>query len=347
MSQHPTDLRKQTGEAITRRELVRIFGAAALGSVAASAAAHRLRSIDDPVGPTPKDAAETAVARFYQSLRDDQKKLICFPWDDPKRSMVQNNWQIVKPRIDDLDSEQQALCTEVMKGLCSEDGFERFMRQMERDYGGFEQYHVAVFGEPGTGKPFEWVLSGRHDTLRADGNSIEGLAFGGPIFYGHDATGSGNDDAKHTDNVWWYQGEQANKIFKSLDDKQQAQALLQTGDPDSPKSIVLKGQGTIPGLRVGTLDDQQKQMVQKLIDDMLTPFRACDADEVRACLAVSGGLNPLHLTYFKEGDIGNDGVWDIWKLEGPAFAWYFRGSPHVHTWLHVARSAEKQTLPAT
>src|SRR5271157_5231930 len=41
----------------------------------------------------------------------------------------------------------------------------------------------------------------------------------------------------------------------------------------------------------------------------------------------------------KEGDIGNDGVWDIWKLEGPAFSWYFRGSPHVHTWLNVARRA--------
>ena len=41
----------------------------------------------------------------------------------------------------------------------------------------------------------------------------------------------------------------------------------------------------------------------------------------------------------KNGDIGNDGVWDIWKLEGPAFSWYFRGSPHVHTWLNIARRA--------
>ena len=52
-----------------------------------------------------------------------------------------------------------------MKNLCSEDGYERFMKQMDDDAGGFEAYHVAVFGEPGTDKPFEWVLSGRHDTL--------------------------------------------------------------------------------------------------------------------------------------------------------------------------------------
>ena len=103
------------------------------------------------------------------------------------------------------------------------------MKQMEDDAGGFDAYHVAVFGEPGTDKPFEWVLTGRHDTLRADGNSVEGAAFGGPIFYGHAADGHFNEDAKHTNNVWWYQGEQANKIFQTLDDKQKAQALVDQG----------------------------------------------------------------------------------------------------------------------
>ena len=129
-----------------------------------------------------------------------------------------------------------------MKNLCSEDGYERFMKQMDDDAGGFEAYHVAVFGEPGTDKPFEWVLTGRHDTLRADGNSVEGAAFGGPIFYGHAADGHDNEDAKHTNNVWWYQGEQANKIFQTLDDKQQAQALVAKAEADDPKTIKLKGE---------------------------------------------------------------------------------------------------------
>ncbi len=63
------------------------------------------------------------------------------------------------------------------------------------------------------------------------------------------------------------------------------------------------------------------------------------AAEVRQCLAASGGVDKLRITFFKEGDIDDDGVWDIWKLEGPAFSWYFRGSPHVHAWLNVARPA--------
>ncbi len=80
-------------------------------------------------------------------------------------------------------------------------------------------------------------------------------------------------------------------------------------------------------------------MVRDLLEMMLRPFRAVDAAEVHECLDLNGGVDKLRLTFFKEGDIGNDGVWDIWKLEGPAFSWYFRGSPHVHTWLNVARKA--------
>jgi hypothetical protein len=324
---------------VTRREFVKAMGTAAAvplvgGSVAARAADQ------GKAGPTPKAAAETAVARFFATLTAEQKKLICFPFDHPLRSRVGNNWAIVKPTIGDMSTEQRALCQEIFKNLCSEEGYERFKRQMTDDYGGFESYHVAVFGEPATDQPFEWVLTGRHDTLRADGNSVEGAAFGGPIFYGHAADGHFNEDPRHTNNVWWFQAEQANKIFATLDDKQKAQALVARKEEDDARSIKLKGDALAAhGLAVAGLDDSQKAMVQKLLKDMLMPFRAFDAEEVRECLAEAGGADKLRLTYFKEGDVGEDGVWDVWKLEGPAFSWYFHGSPHVHTWLNVARKA--------
>ena len=34
--------------------------------------------------------------------------------------------------------------------------------------------------------------------------------------------------------------------------------------------------------------------------------------------------------------MGDDQVWDCWRLEGPSFVWYFRGTPHVHVWVNVA-----------
>ena len=281
--------------ALLRRDLLRTLGAGVLaGSVpligrSATAAAGQTK-----VGPSPSELAETAVVRFHASLSKAQREQICFPFDHPLRSVVKNNWEIVKPSISDLNQEQQALCHEIMKCLCSEDGLECFTKQMQDDAGGFDAYHVAVFGEPGTDKPFEWVLTGRHDTLCADGNSLEGAAFGGPIFYGHAADGHFNEDAKHTNNVWWYQGEQANKIFQTLDDKQKAQALIAQAEEDDARTIKLKG-AKLParGMAVADLDSQQKDMVRQLLEMMLRPFRACDAAEVRECLDAAGGADKL------------------------------------------------------
>ena len=60
-----------------------------------------------------------------------------------------------------------------------------------------------------------------------------------------------------------------------------------------------------------------------------------------------GGFDHLHMAFFNgkdpEGhsyDIGDDGVWDVWQLEGPNMVWYFRGEPHVHTWVHVREPAK-------
>jgi hypothetical protein len=329
---------QECGTSLSRRDFVKAVGTSALAASLPLAAPRP--SLAAPAGPTPSSAAETAVARFYKTLKDDQRKLICFPFDHPLRSQVRNNWAIVKPTIGSLSSEQQELCREIFKNLCSEEGYDRFTRQMDDDYGGFDAYHVAVFGEPGTDKPFEWVLTGRHDTLRADGNSVDGAAFGGPIFYGHAADGHFNEDPKHTNNVWWYQGQQANKIFATLDDKQRAQALVSKAEADDARSVKLRGDNLgETGLAVAGLDSQQKAMVQQLLKDLVLPFRATDAEEIQECLRDAGGADKLRLTYFEEGDIGKDKVWDIWKLEGPAFSWYFHGSPHVHTWLNVARKA--------
>lgn len=323
---------------LNRRQFVRAVGASA---AVATGLVPGVLADQAAVGPKRTDSAETAVGRLFKSLKDSQRKELCFAFDHPLRTRIGNNWAITKPKIEDLTTEQQALCREIFKGLTSEDGYDRFMRQMDDDYGGFEGYHIAIFGEPDSDKPFEWVLSGRHDTLRADGNSADGVAFGGPIFYGHAAKGNFNEDAKHTANVWWYQGELANKIFKTLDDKQQATALAPKSPADEARSIKLAGD-KLPeiGLNIGSLDNEQKAMVKGLIKAGTQPFRKSDVEELMAYVEGCGGVDAMRLTFYKDGDIGDDGVWDVWKLEGPAFSWYFHGKPHVHTWLNVAKNAE-------
>ncbi len=57
-----------------------------------------------------------------------------------------------------------------------------------------------------------------------------------------------------------------------------------------------------------------------------------------SCLKARGGLDRCSLAFYEERDLGGDHVWDCFRLEGPAFVWYFRGAPHVHVWVNVADS---------
>ena len=68
--------------------------------------------------------------------------------------------------------------------------------------------------------------------------------------------------------------------------------------------------------------------------------RVEDRDEALDCLKKQGGLEACTLTFYSDEDLGDDGVWDNWRLEGPSFVWYFRGTPHVHVWVNVADSAD-------
>jgi len=86
------------------------------------------------------------------------------------------------------------------------------------------------------------------------------------------------------------------------------------------------------------MTSDQKGEVEKTLASLLAPYRNSDQQKVRASLTAQGGLERCSLAFYADGDLGNDGVWDNWRMEGPSFVWYFRGTPHVHVWVHVADS---------
>jgi hypothetical protein len=110
--------------------------------------------------------------------------------------------------------------------------------------------------------------------------------------------------------------------------------------PATSRSIRLQGTGgELPGLPVAAMAKDQKKLVREVMADLLRPFRRADADECMKLIDAAGGLDKLSMAFYQQEDIGGDGVWDIWRLEGPAMVWYFRGAPHVHTWVHVRQAA--------
>ena len=162
-------------------------------------------SADATVAQTPK--AETLVKTLYDSLSEDQRKQVCFDFNHRLRSEIENNWHIVKEHriAKSFNKEQQAMIREIFMQIHSEEYRDQVMKQVEHDNGkgGFGTCSIALFGQPGTGK-FEFVFTGRHVTRRCDGDSLEGSAFGGPIFYGH-AARSFYEKPDHKDNVYWFQ----------------------------------------------------------------------------------------------------------------------------------------------
>src|SRR5207302_3742691 len=144
-----------------------------------------------------------------------------------------------------FNADQQAMIEEIFRGLHNPDFVDRVLAHMKEDDHGLPNYSVALFGTPGSGA-FEFVLTGRHCTARCDGDSVEGVAFGGPIFYGHAAQGF-NEKPDHPGNAYWYQAKRANEVFQMLDGKQRQVALLGSGRMEQGMETV-KLKGTSEGL---------------------------------------------------------------------------------------------------
>ena len=125
--------------------------------------------------------------------------------------------------------------------------------------------------------------------------------------------------------------------------EQQHLALVQNGSPaDRQSTVNLKGErGKFSGIPVSELANDQKALVEQVLGSLLEPYRKSDVEEAMRAIHANGGMDSLHLSFYKDGNLlDKAGIWDRWKLEGPAFIWYFRGSPHVHAWIHIAHKVE-------
>ncbi|MBA4065757.1 MAG: hypothetical protein C0501_18965 [Isosphaera sp.] len=334
---------------LTRRDLLR--GAAALAAAGVSPAAE----------PKPSES-DRAVKALYDSLTDDQKKAFCFEWDKkgssglPLRLHAANNWGVSGTTVGALTKEQQTLVGEVLKSVLSDGWPEKLARQAKDDTGRewTADRKIALFGTPGGGG-CQCVLTGFHLTLRAGGGK-DGAAFGGAVCHGHQPSGF-HEKPGHPGNIFWYQAREAHKVYELLDGKQRKAAVVAEGMPwyefdgkidrrtirpdtklDKPlePDLRFRAGGDLPGLPVADMTRDQKEAVEKTLAALLEPYRPEYREQVLRCLKARGGLEKCRLAFYQEHQVGKDGEWDNWRLEGPAFVWYFRGTPHVHIWVHVA-----------
>jgi len=329
--------------AVDRRGFLRGVSA---GAAAVAASSVTEWAIPNAVASPSAGSSETAAKALYESFSDEQRKEICFDWDyvHPERGLlrthVSNNWQITKPHIDSdfFTKEQKHLAHDVYKSLFSPEWYPKLLKQLKDDTGGKPwgaDQSIALFGKPG--EKFMMVMTGRHMTVRADGNHESHMAFGGPIFHGHQATRVAGliEEVKHPGNVFWHQALLANKVYQVLDGKQRDMALQPRRPAEA--AVSFRGpSGKYPGLALSEMTSDQRAEVEKVLLSLVEPYRNEDRAEVAAAIKKQGGLQACSLAFYRDGDMGDDEEWDNWRLEGPSFVWYFRGEPHVHIWINVA-----------
>ena len=96
----------------------------------------------------------------------------------------------------------------------------------------------------------------------------------------------------------------------------------------------------IDGIRLSELSRDQRREVRRVLEDILAPYRQEDAKEAMELIRANGMKN-LHMAFYKNQDVGDDGVWDVWQIEGPSMICYFRGDPHVHAYLNVKKAPDE------
>ncbi len=317
-----------------RREFLKKVGTGA--AVLATSSALPQYGFGGDVAPPP----ESLVKTLYGTLSDSQRKQVCFDWDymHPKkgllRTRVENNWAITEPEINDdfYTDDQREIMRDIFEGIIQPEWHSRMDQQLDDDMGGWGNgQHIAIFGDPGSGKS-EFVITGRHLTLRCDGDASEHVAFGGPIFYGHAV--DENESRTHEGNVFWPQAVKANELYGMFDGRQRE--LAKVARTPNESHVGFRKTEEFVGIPVSEMSSDQQAHLQEVLKLLVEPYRQADRDEVVACLASQGGLEKCSLAFYTDNDIGKDQVWDNWRLEGPSFVWHFRGSPHVHVWVNVA-----------
>jgi hypothetical protein len=284
--------------------------------------------------------AEALIRELNAGLTADQRRLVIHPWNAgvnnagqgiPMRHRMYNN--PMARRIGEVYSRpQQELNQRILRALAdNEDGYHQLTRGGTFDASRtFDACGADLFGNPAEDQQWAWVFSGHHITVRCDGNTQAGVAFGGPIYYGH------SPDGYSERNIFNYQTRSVMSLYDALTAQQRQMAVVVGTPGEGADSIRFRTMGRMPGIPASELTLAQKRLARSVMRTILSPYRRADADEVMEILGRNGGLERIHFAFYRDQGATDNARWHFWRLEGPGFVWNFRVLPHVHTFVNIA-----------
>lgn len=331
---------------VDRRDFLRVVSgsaaALAVGTVlptvpAVAAAPQAATTPAQPAAPRP---AEALIRELWGTLSNEQRTQVVKPWDH-RSAMMLTRHRMVNAALDRRIGQaytpaQRDLLTRILRSMCSDDeGYDRICRRENANTawdnsGSFDNLGADFFGSMAENSPWSFVFSGHHLTVRCDGNSEPDYAFGGPIYYGH------TPDGYSRRNVFYHQTQAVLSVFDSLNEQQRRQAVVVGTPGELEPSIRFRANQAFPGIAAADLSRVQKLLVLSVMREVLSPFRREDGDEVMDLVNRNGGLNRIHLAFYRDRNATDNTRWHFWRLEGPGFVWNYRVLPHVHTYVNIA-----------
>jgi hypothetical protein len=277
------------------------------------------------------ETVQDLAARLFDSLEGETRARTVVDYDHPLRQYHNRGVPGGGLRVfGGFDRAQRSILTDLLYAGLSEQGRERVPNEFFTRWPGVHFMNALICGNPRT-PPYQIILSGPHLNLRLGGKSREGVAFGGPMVYGDQR---GDSLQGLPGNLYRYQFEIAHRLFRSLEPEQQRAAVLDRTPIQT--QIELQGSGgSFPGVPIHTLARESRAIAADLVAGILSTYAPEDVEYAGRCLEHNGGIESLSLSYYREGEVRGSGQFQIFRLEGPAAVFYFRGFPHVHAFVNI------------
>lgn len=324
--------------AVTRRRILK-WGGVGLGAAAgvglgAGAVLLPPRPSSD-LAPFP-DLAQ----RLFGALDEDVRAEACVGYEHPLRQYHNRGVDTGGIWAFKLSREARSLLVDLVHAGLSPVGRERIPNQFFLDLPGIHVTRLLICGDP-RNPPYQILVTGPHLNLRLGGRSREGVAFGGPQVYG-DQRGDGKLGLPG--NRYRYQLEAAQQLFATLTPAERKAARVAKAPVQT--DIALRGSdGSFDGIPIADLSPEQRRLAHTLVSGMLENYHEEDVAYAFECLERNGGVDAYHLADYDEDHQGGRragaGPSQIFRLEGPAAVFYFRGEPHLHAFLNLAMDGDR------
>ena len=308
----------------------------------------RTESVTTPTSLNEEQSAmEKAAINFLAMLTEDQRKEAVLPFQEDAR--YEWNFVPLKTRhgimIKTLTDRQRAGVTHLLKSTLSEDGYrkvtgimqlEQALREVEgRDlkndnYRDPEKYYLAIFGEPGSGKPWGWRYEGHHLSLNF--SSVTDNITVTPAFMGTNPAQVRSGTFKGTE-VLKVEQELGRELVKSLDASQKAIAII---SQQAPQDIITGNErearmNSFEGLPYSEMSNSQQQTLTRLLAVYLNNMNAEIAREQMANIT-NDGLENIHFAWAGGQEPGDA---HYYRIHGPGFVIEYdniqNNANHIHT----------------